>query len=90
MNQAFAEMKKEGVIDTELELGGRQVAAFSTHSWRRFADRVARETMAETGATPLMIDLMFGWKEEFHHKDMQIHYAGLMERLLRAIITCKV
>ena len=90
MEKAFKDMKDEGVEDPELDLGGREVPAWGTHSWRRFADRVARETMGETGATELLIDIVFGWKEEFHHKDMQIHYAGLMERAMRAMVTSMV
>ena len=42
-------------------------------SWRRYA----RETMKETGATELDIDLYLGWNELIHHREMQLHYEGL-------------
>ena len=38
----------------------------------------------------MLIDLLFGWKEEFYAKEMQVHYAGLAERVLRAVVTSKV
>ena len=90
MNAAFEEMRKEGFIDPELDLAGRSAPAWGTHSWRRMADRIARETMGETGVTEMLIDLFFGWKEEFYSKEMQIHYAGLLERIMRASVTMKV
>ena len=53
--QAYKEMKELGIEDIELDLAGREEPAWGTHSWRRMGDRVARNTMAETGATELLI-----------------------------------
>ena len=51
--------------DPELDLGGAATPKWTNHSWRRFADKVARATMGETGATVVDIDRFFGWLE--HH-----------------------
>ena len=61
----------------ELELQGQSEPHFANHSMRRFADRVARETRGETGASVMEIDIVFGWNEAQRRKDMQLHYAGL-------------
>ena len=53
---------------------------------------VARQTMHLTGATERDIDMVFGWKEAFYSKEMQLHYAtmGLVERIKQARITCMI
>ena len=76
--------------DPELDLMGSLRPKWSNHSWRRFADRVARETRPLTGATEVDIDLFFGWQEAFYKKLMQLHYAGRMDRVKRARVTMRV
>ena len=57
------------------------------HSFRRFADTVARETMALTGATEQDIDLYFGWMENFYNQKMQVHYQSRFDRTRRTAVT---
>ena len=57
------------------------------HTFRRTADRMARDAMAETGASKEDIDDLFGWQQAERAKDMQLHYAGPQERALHARIT---
>ena len=51
--------------DPELDLQGFGAPLWGHHSLRRFADTVARETMATTGATEQDIDIIFGWLESY-------------------------
>ena len=53
----------------------------------RLADTVARETMAQTGATELDIDLIFGWNEALHSQKMQLHYETKFNREKRTRVT---
>ena len=77
-------------VDTELDLEGLETPKWAHHSFRRTADRIARATKAETGATKEDIDEMFGWNQAERAKDMQTHYAGRLERSRRACITMMV
>lgn len=91
MDMAFAEANADPEDpDPELDLGGASRPKWTNHSWRRFADRVARSTMAETGATEMDIDRFFGWREHFYEKLMQVHYAGREDRVKRANVTRRV
>ena len=74
--------------DLELELADEE-PQFANHSLRRFADRIARESMITSGATDMDIDILFGWNEAQRKKDMQLHYAGLdrAQRVQRARVT---
>ena len=58
------------------------------HSLRRLADTVARETMAETGATEVDIDMIFGWLEAMYSHKMQLHYESTFTRTRRTRVTC--
>ena len=49
--------------DPEIDLQGREAPQWGHHSFRRFADTVARTTRGETGATEQDIDIIFGWLE---------------------------
>ena len=60
--------------DPELDLQGFGAPLWGHHSLRRFADTVARETMATTGATEQDIDIIFGWLESYYSQKMQLHY----------------
>jgi len=76
--------------DPELDLMGALKPSWSNHSWRRFADKVARETRQTTGVSEVDIDLFFGWMEAFYQKLMQLHYAGRGDRVKRARVTMMV
>ena len=73
--------------DPELDLQGWPLPAWGHHSFRRFGDTVARETMALTGATEKDIDLIFGWCEAFYHAKMQDHYESVFTRSRRCQVT---
>ena len=66
--------------DPELDLRGLPKPLWGHHSDRRGADTVARQTMHLTGATERDIDLVFGWKEAFYSKEMQLHYESSFDR----------
>jgi hypothetical protein len=66
--------------DLEFDLAGQEAPIFANHSFRRGADRIARETMRRTGMAIMDIDITFGWNEAQRRKDMQLHYQGLDRR----------
>ena len=76
--------------DVDLDLEGLEKPKWAHHSFRRTADRIARATMAETGALKEDLDDMFGWKQAERAQDMQSHYAGRLERSKRARITMMI
>ena len=76
--------------DPELDLNGALKPHWSHHSWRRFSDKVARETRNKTGASDMDIDLFYGWQEAMYRKLMQIHYAGRSDRVKRSRVTMLV
>jgi hypothetical protein len=76
--------------DPNLDRGGRAPDAplqWANHSNRRYADTRSRDTMDETGATPMDIDLTFGWKEADYKKEMQVHYEVRFTREKRTAVT---
>ena len=73
--------------DPELDLQGWPAPIWGHHSFRRFGDTVARETMTLTGATEKDIDLIFGWNEAFYHAKMQDHYESVFTRSRRCQVT---
>ena len=86
MERAWEESQREGP-DPELDLQGYAEPLWGHHSFRRFADTVARETMAATGATEQEIDLYFGWMESFYNAKMQVHYESRVTRERRCRVT---
>ena len=76
-----------GGPDPELDLQGLAEPLWGHHSSRRFADTVARQTMAETGATEQDIDLTFGWQEAMYSARMQVHYESKFVREKRKAVT---
>lgn len=90
MSDAYELSKVMSEPDVELDLAGREEPKWGHHSLRRAADRIARDTMAETGVDKGDIDDMFGWKQKERSKDMQLHYAGRRDRARRARITMMV
>ena len=73
--------------DPELDLQGLSEPLWGYHSFRRFADTVARQTMSETGATEQDIDLVFGWMEAMYSQRMQVHYESTFVREKRKAVT---
>jgi len=75
--------------DLELELGEAEEPHWANHSMRRFSDKVARESMEETGVTTMDIDIHYGWNEAKRRKSMQLHYEGMdrAQRVKRARVT---
>ena len=73
--------------DPELDLQGYAEPLWGHHSNRRLGDTVARETMAQTGATERDIDIIFGWQEAFYNSKMQTHYESTFTREVRTRVT---
>ena len=73
--------------DPELDLRGLEAPLWGHHSFRRFADTVARETMEETDTSEGNIDIIFGWNEKMASKKMQLHYKSQFDREKRAKVT---
>ena len=89
MDAAYDEARRDG-RDPEIDLNGLAKPQWGHHSWRRLADTVARQTMAETGATEQDIDLTFGWQEALYSAKMQVHYESRFDREKRKNVTRKV
>ena len=87
MARAYAAANPAGDPDTEIDLQGLQEPLWGHHSFRRFADTVARQTMHETGATEQDIDITFGWMEAFYSAKMQMHYETKLIREKRSAVT---
>ena len=75
--------------DPELDLQGLVKPLWGHHSFRRFADTVARLAMATTGATEEDIDVIFGWMEAFYSQKMQRHYESQPARERRSVVTSR-
>jgi hypothetical protein len=90
LKRAWEISSKMPELDPELDLGGLEEPKWAHHSFRRFADKVARETMKLTGADKSDLDDLFGWKQAERAKDMQLHYAGPRERTKRARVTMMI
>ena len=86
MTSAWDELRA-GEPDSELDLQGFDAPLWGHHSFRRFADTVARQTMGTTGATEQDIDLYFGWMERFYGQKMQVHYESRFDRTRRTAVT---
>eukprot|EP00310_Coccolithus_braarudii_P010010 CAMPEP_0183371654 /NCGR_PEP_ID=MMETSP0164_2-20130417/106067_1 /TAXON_ID=221442 /ORGANISM="Coccolithus pelagicus ssp braarudi, Strain PLY182g" /LENGTH=87 /DNA_ID=CAMNT_0025548241 /DNA_START=386 /DNA_END=649 /DNA_ORIENTATION=+ len=72
MDEAFGEANRISQ-NPELDLQGFDKPIWGHHSFRRFGDTVARQTMTSTGSTEKDIDLLFGWMEAFYSAKMQDH-----------------
>jgi len=81
--EATIRIHEAGDVDPELERDAiSEDYHWSSHSLRRRADKVARDTqrllVAAGVAHPKeLIDYFFGWKLREMQKDMQLHYAGM-------------
>ena len=78
---------QSGPPDPELDLQGFEEPLWGHHSFRRFADSVARQTMSVTGATEQDIDLSFGWMERLYNHKMQVHYESRFDRTRQTAVT---
>ena len=87
MDECYRLANPEGDPDPELDLAGLEEPLWGHHSWRRLADTVARQTRAETGVSEADIDHVFGWREAFYSKLMQIHYESRFTRERRYRVT---
>ena len=76
--------------DLEFDLEGLTSPKWAHHTFRRTADRMARDSAAETGATKDDIDDLFGWLQAERSKDQQKAYAGIAERSVRAQCTMMI
>ena len=76
--------------DLEFDLEGLTSPKWAHHTFRRTADRMARDAMAETGASKEDIDDLFGWLQAQRAKDQQKAYAGIAERSVRARCTMMI
>ena len=70
-----------------MDLQGLPAPLWGHHSFRRFADTVARQTMETTGASEQDIDITFGWMESFYSAKMQMHYETKLKREKRSAVT---
>ena len=86
LEQAYA-LSSADSPDPEIDLQGFDKPLWGNHSFRRFADTVARQTMALTQATEQDIDLYFGWMERFYQSKMQVHYESRFTRTRRTAVT---
>ena len=86
MEAAFA-ASQAMVPDPELDLMGLSEPLWGHHSFRRFADTVARQTRHLTGASEQDIDMYFGWMEAFYSAKMQLHYESTFVRERRTAVT---
>ena len=90
LKRAYAISSRLAEPDLEFDLEGLTSPKWAHHTFRRTADRMAREAMAETGATKQDIDDMFGWLQAERAKDQQTAYAGPAERSVRARCTMMI
>ena len=49
--------------DPDFDLEGHSEAKWGHHTWRRTSDKMAQATAKITGATTLMIDELYGWRQ---------------------------
>ena len=68
---------------------GHEEARWGQHSWRRFGDKVARDSQHIHEMPKPEVDLYAGWDQYELSKDMQMHYAGQQRnhRVKRRVIT---
>ena len=74
--ESFKLANRPGDPDPELDIQGHAEPRFGQHSWRRHADKVARDHKDFHRHSSKEIDLYCGWNLKAYDKDMQTHYAG--------------
>jgi hypothetical protein len=76
--------------DTELDLEGLSKPKVGHHTLRRTGDKLATNSMDETGALEEDIDDIFGWDQRARAKKMNVHYAGRKQRARLARVTMMI
>ena len=74
--ESFKLANPPGDPDPEFDLQGHPTPRWGQHSWRRFGDKVARDSQEIHMMSETEVDLFAGWDLYEHSLDMQIHYAG--------------
>ena len=74
--KSFANANPPGDPDPEFDLQGHESPRWGPHSWRRFGDKVARDSKDIHMVPDDQVDLYAGWDQKEHSLDMQKHYAG--------------
>ena len=93
---AAAQATNQDPDDPDPELGVEvseiEKASWGSHSFRRGADKRARDYCMEKGLSLDLVDKVFGWKEAEHKRDMQLHYDedSLSRRFAEAQVTWAV
>ena len=89
---AWTAANPTGDPDPEFDLQGHEVPRFGKHSWRRFGEKVARDSQHIHNMPPEEIDMYAGWDQKEHDHDMQMHYAGQQRshRVKRRLITSEI
>ena len=85
--EAWKINKKNGVVDDELDLEGRDEPKFGNHGNRRRSDQNANDNKEKTGATDGDIDDCYGWNQKERKQTSRLHYQGRTARLKRARVT---
>ena len=95
MDKAFAELKRRGMIDKDLQLEGRDEPDFATHSMRRYSGKTTKEysnktlgeiaELSDTEVTRAM-NYFHGWGLPDMLKEMLVHYAG-MDMIQRGVLS---
>ena len=85
-----AERLADGEAGNSVKYEALTSPKWAHHTFRCTADRMARDSAAETGATKDDIDDLFGWLQAERAKDQQKAYAGIAERSVRARCTMMI
>ena len=91
---AFELSNPPGDPDPEFDVQGHEKPRLGNHSWRRYADKRAKQEMEfllSKGLSKMTIDLYFGWNLHEYDKEMQERYAGQLrsERVRRRFLTLR-
>ena len=87
--ESFLRANPVGDPDPELDVQGHSGPILGQHSWRRYADRTARDHKSYHQLPDSAIDMYCGWNLKEMDKSMQAHYAGQerAHRVLRRKLT---
>jgi len=88
--EAWKLNQKNGVIDEELDLEGRDEPKVAHHGNRRKADKEANDSRHVTEVSEGEIDDHFGWNQKERKKTSRLHYHGRNERQKRAKVTMMI
>ena len=90
--KAYTAANPHGDPDPEFDLQGHEEPRWGKHSWRRFGEKVARDSEHIHKTPPAQQDLYCGWNQKEHDHNMQLHYAGMQRsfRVKRIHITRQI